>query len=269
MKTFTLTVLACAGVALCHASHATAPDIAVQFTGPAELELGRADHFRLSVTNLGSQVAASVSATMAFPPGVELATRLNTATGRYDLKVPANCSYSATPVKRLTCLANNVAVGGSDTRTYVIDLRAPTSGAMVGQFSWTATTTGDGNPANNSAVWTTTFGNFAPNLGLDFNANPMLSYWVALGRKSVLDNPMTRPSGSWTLDANGEGSGTMQGTPVTWKATKVGSGLNLKVNSAMYAPAVELNLTPFNSRCYQGMGYWTGLHDSYEVRVCY
>ena len=49
----------------------TAPDMSVQFTGPTELELGRPDHFRLSVTNNGSAVAPTVSSTMTFPPGAD------------------------------------------------------------------------------------------------------------------------------------------------------------------------------------------------------
>lgn len=262
-----LTLFALAAAALAGGVHAqtTAPDISVQFTGPTELELGRPDHYRLSVTNSGSAYAPTVSSTMIFPPGVELDTRLNTATGRYDPKVPANCSYAVTPSKRLTCLANNVAVG--ETRNYVIDLRAPLTGATIGAFTWTTVAAGDLNPGNNTVTFSTTFGNFAPSVGFNFPAT--LTYWTAIGRRSVLDNPMTRPSGLMTLDANGEGSGIMQGTPVTWKVTKVGNGINIKVNSSMYAPATEWNLTPFNSRCWQGMGYWTGMQDWYEQRACY
>lgn len=253
-------------VALAGAAHAqTAPDVAVQFTGPAELELGRADHYRLSVTNHGSAVAPTTASTMIFPPGVELDTRRNTATGRMDPKVPVNCTYAVTPSKRLTCLANNVAVG--ETRSFVIDLRAPLSGSTVGALTWTTVAAGDQHLTDNTVTFNTLFGNFAPILGLSFPVT--LTYWTALGRKNVLDNPMTRPSGVLTFDANGEGGGTMQGSPVSWRITTVGNGINVKVNSSMYAPAVEWNLTPFNSRCFQGMGYWTGLHDSYEVRACY
>ena len=243
-------------------------DIMVTFTGPDELQIGRADHFKLSITNMGANPAASVSTTMTFPPGVELDTKLNTATGKYVAKVPTNCSYTTVPVKKLTCLANNVATTG-DTRNYVIDLRVPLSGAGISTFTWTATVAGDVDLNNNTASWNTIYGSFLPNNGLDFTLNPTLTYWVALGRKNVLDNPMTRPSGALALDLNGEGTGWMQTTPVTWKAVKVGTGINVKVNSAMYAPAVEWNLTPFNSHCFQGMGYWTGLQDSYEVRACY
>lgn len=256
--------LACAAFSV--SAQSTAPDVAVAVTGPAELESGRPDRFRLSVTNLGNQVATSVSTVMIFPPGVELDTRLNTATGRQDPKVPVNCSYAVLPSKRLTCLANNVAAGGSDTRSYNIDLRAPANGATIANFTWVASTVGDNNLANNSITHSTTFGNFAPNVGLAFPAT--LTYWVTMGRKTLLEGPMTRPSGTWAVDANGEGSGGM-GVPVTWKATKVGSGLSIQINSAMYAPAVDMNLTPLNSRCFQGLGYWTGLRDSYEVRVCY
>lgn len=243
----------------------TAPDVAVQFTGPTELELGRPDHFRLSVTNHGSAVAPTTASTMIFPPGVELDTRLNTATGRQIPKVPVNCSYAVTPSKRLTCLANNVAVG--ETRTYLVDLRAPLNGATIGAFTWTTVAAGDTQLVDNTVTFNTLFGNFAPNLGLNFPAS--LTFWVALGKKSVLENPMTRPSGVIAFDANGQGSGTMQSSPVTWSVMKVGNGINVKVNSSMYAPAVEWNLTPFSSRCYQGMGYWTALQDWYEVRACY
>jgi hypothetical protein len=79
---------------------------------------------------------------------------------------------------------------------------------------------------------------------------------------------MTRASGVWALDANGVGVGATQSTPVSWKAVQVGAGLNIKVTLAMYAPAVDITLRPLRSRCYQGMGYRTGLHGSYEVRVC-
>lgn len=242
----------------------TSPDMSVQFTGPVELQLGRADHYKLSVTNLGSAVAPTTSSTMTFPPGVELDTKINTATGKAVPKVPTNCSYSVTPAKRLTCLANNVAVG--ETRNFTIDLRAPLTSAVVGTFTWTTTAAGDLNSSNDTASHDTLFGSFSPNTNLNFPAT--LTYWVAMGRKNVLDNPMTRPSGVMAVDANGDGVGSM-GVPVTWKATKVGTGLSVQIHSSMYSPAVDMNLTPFNSHCYQGMGYWTGLQDSYEVRMCY
>jgi hypothetical protein len=247
------------------ASATTYPDIAVQFTGPTELELGRPDRFKLTLTNLGSAEAVSVTATMVFPPGVELDRRYNTATGRMDLKVPAGCTYSTTPSKRLTCTGSRVAVNG-DFRSFVVDLRAPTSGPAMGNFTWTASTAGDPNPSNNSATLVTQFGNFLPNLGLNFPAT--LYYWDSRGKTALLETPFPRTPGQWAVDANGDGSGSM-GVPVVWKATKAGNNLRMRIDSAMYQPAMEGELTPLNSRCYQGLAYWTGLQASYEMRICY
>lgn len=201
-------------------------DIMVTFTGPDELQIGRADHFKLSITNMGANPAASVSTTMTFPPGVELDTKLNTATGKYVAKVPTNCSYTTVPVKKLTCLANNVATTG-DTRNYVIDLRVPLSGAGISTFTWTATAAGDVDLNNNTASWNTIYGSFLPNNGLDFTLNPTLTYWVALGRKNVLDNPMNRPPPTFTLDANGYG--TAVSGQANAQVVKVGNGINVKL----------------------------------------
>lgn len=242
------------------------PDIAVLLTGPSELQVGLADHFKLAVRNDGHAAASNVVVTMTLPPGATLDTAINTATGKPYFKVPASCSFvNGTTVKTLTCNFASVAVG--ETQGKVVDFRAPGTGAGIAAFTFTAVTPNDTNAANDSATLNTTYGQFAPNLGLNFPAT--FTYWVALGKKSVLVNPMNQPSGAIAVDANGDGAGTMQTTPVTWKATKVGNGINVKINSSMYAPAVEWNLTPFNSHCYQGMGYWTGLRDSYEVRACY
>jgi hypothetical protein len=264
-----LTIAAAAVIGNASWAQSTPPnDIEVSFTGPAEVQIGRADHFRLKVKNIGANPAASVSTTLIFPPGVELDTKLNTATGKYVPKVPTNCSYSVTPVKKLTCLANNVATT-SDDRNFVIDLRVPLTGSAVTTFTWTATAAGDTNLNNNTASWDTVYGSFLPNNGLDFSQNPTLWSWGIAGRKNVLDSPMTGRPNQIALDANGEGSGMSGSVPVTWKATKVGTGLNVKVHTSMYSPAIDMNLTPFSSRCFQGMAYWTGLQDTGEVRMCY
>jgi hypothetical protein len=240
------------------------PDIAVSFTGPSELELGLADHFKLSVTNEGYAAAINVVAVMTLPPGTTLDTAINTATGKPYFKVPSSCTFvNGATSKQLTCNFASVAVG--ETQSKVIDLVAPASGAAVGAFTFTTTTPNDVNAANNSTTLLTTFGHFAPNLGLAFPAN--MPFWVAMGRKNVLDNPMTRPSGTFTLDANGFGiavSGQANAQMV-----KVGNGINVKLYDLSGTMTSEWNLTPHSSRCYQGMGYWVRLQDSYGVRICY
>ena len=260
-----LVVVAATAFGACNGCSATtAPDIAEQLSGPSELEQGRPDHYRLVVTNIGSLAAATVTARMTFSASVTLDTRLNTATGRRDLKSPKNCTCVAAPVKSLTCLANNVLSG--QTRTFLSDLRAPSSGSAQGAFTWTAAVPGDLNTANNTATPVMQFGTFTPNANQAFPT--AMALWVAMGKKSVLENPMTGNPGILAFDAYGEGAGSMD-APVTWHATVVGPGLNIKINSAMYQAAVDMNLTPFSSRCFQGMGCWTGLQDWYEVRVCF
>ena len=251
------------------ASHAIAqnqlrPDIAVSFTGPSELELGLADHFKLSVKNEGYAVATNVVAVMTLPPGTTLDTAINTATGRPYFKVPTSCTFvNGTTSKQLTCNFASVAVG--ETQSKVIDLTAPPTGASVGAFSFTATTPNDANPANDTATLLTTFGNFAPNLGLNFPAN--MPFWTAMGRKNVLDNPMNRPPPTFTLDANGYG--TAVSGQANAQVVKVGNGINVKLYDMSGMMTSDWNLTPFNSHCYQGMGYWVRLRDNYGVRVCY
>ena len=251
------------------ASHAIAqnqlrPDIAVSFTGPSELELGLADHFTLSVKNEGYAVATNVAAVMTLPPGTTLDTAINTATGRPYFKVPSSCTFvNGTTSKQLTCNFASVAVG--ETQSKVIDLAAPATSASVGAFTFTATAANDVNLANNTATLLTTFGHFAPNLGLTFPAN--MPWWVAMGRKNVLDNPMTRPSGTFVLDANGVGAAVTG--MANAQVVKVGNGINVKLYDMSGVLSSDWNLTPFNSHCYQGLGYWVRLQDSYGVRICY
>lgn len=255
---------ACAAAGSASAQNQLRPDIAVSFTGPSELELGLADHFTLSVKNEGYAVASNVAAVMTLPPGTTLDTAINTATGKPYFKVPSSCTLvNGTPSKQLTCNFASVAVG--ETQSKVIDLVAPATGAAVGAFTFTTTTANDVNTANNTATLLTTFGHFAPNVGLSFPAN--MPFWVAMGRKNVLDNPMTRPSGTFTLDANGGGPAVVG--QANAQMVKVGSGINVKLYDMSGTMTSDWNLTPFNSHCYQGTGYWVRLQDSYGVRICY
>ena len=102
-----------------------------------------------------------------------------------------------------------------ETPNFTIDLRAPPTSAMVGTRTWTTSTAaGDVNSNSDMALHDTLFGNFSPKTNLNFPAT--LTFWLAMGKKNVLENPMTRPSGVMAVDANGDGSGSM-GTPVPWR----------------------------------------------------
>ncbi|MDH5540492.1 MAG: hypothetical protein OEY03_13915, partial [Rhizobacter sp.] len=111
------------------------PDVAVQWSGPSELQLGRAEHYRLGVSNVGFAAAYNVLATLSLPSGVTVENK------------PAECVQQGQQVK---CNHSVIAVG--ETKTATIDLRAPTSGTTQAQLTFTASASGDNRQANNSAT---------------------------------------------------------------------------------------------------------------------
>lgn len=258
-------LLMCAAGAMAQNTTTQKPDVVTTLTGPSELQVGRSARWAMSLKNEGWAVAAQTRTTIVLPPGTDLDIRISLTSPNGYRAVPVNCSYVVL-TRTLTCLANNIAVG--ETRNFNIDLQGPVMPSNLTITANTAIAAGepDSNLANNSASTNTLVANFTPAITFPTTNARM---WMCPGKRELLECSSI-PNWALPLDANGQ---MIVAGAVRLAATAPpGSGTFTMNQYGTWGQLVySWNLTPYNSRCYQGpvTSYVTGDPYPYEGRVCH
>jgi hypothetical protein len=240
------------------------PDIVTEFSGPAQLQRAQGAFWTLSLRNDGQAAAGQTRGYVILPTGWAPDLQRG-GNGSWVLNLPPGCTWTST-TRVVACVWPGIAVG--ETKTVHLPLRVPNSSATVTLIGRAQVLQGvaESSTQNNNDPASTQIGLFSPSISFP----AATSLYLCMGRDDLLECGTTYglpvPPEPLPLDANGE----MLFPDGRLLATPQGPG-QLKVE--LFASTGELlstwNLTPYDSRCYQGPASYPALQAVYEARICY